>query len=79
MLKVHSLVTVAKQTSCGLASCKASKSCRSHSHLKSFRSAIASLKLKRTATASEQDHSRPSLHAMPPDRLTAPPRLLPTT
>ena len=29
----------------------ASKSCRSHSHLKTFRSAIASLKLKRKATA----------------------------
>ena len=39
----------------------------------------ASLKLKRKATASEQDHSRPSLHAMPPERLAAPPRLLPTT
>ena len=39
----------------------ASKSCRSHSQLKAFRSAIASLKLKRKATASEQDHSRPSL------------------
>jgi len=39
----------------------------------------ASLKLKRKATASEQNHSRPSLHAMPPERLTAPPRLLPTT
>ena len=26
----------------------------------------ASLKLKRKATASEQDHSHPSLHAMPP-------------
>jgi hypothetical protein len=26
----------------------------------------ASLKLKRKATASEQGHSRPSLHAMPP-------------
>ena len=38
----------------------ASKSCRSHSHLKAFRSAIASLKLKRKATASEQGHSRPS-------------------
>jgi len=57
----------------------ASKSCRSHSQLKAFRSAIASLKLKRKATASEQDHSRPSLHAMPPERLAAPPRLLPTT
>ena len=33
----------------GLASCKASKSCRSHSQLKAFRSAIASLKLKRKA------------------------------
>jgi len=39
---------------------------------------IASLKLKRKATASEQDHSCPSLHAMPPERLAAPPRLLPT-
>jgi len=29
----------------------ASKSCRSHSQLKAFRSAIASLKLKRKATA----------------------------
>jgi len=39
---------------------------RSHSQLKALRSAIASLKLKRKATASEQDHSHPSLHAMPP-------------
>ena len=37
------------------------------------------LKLKRKATASEQGHSRPSLHAMSPERLAAPPRLLPTT
>jgi len=78
LIKVRSLVTAAKQTSwpCIL---RASKSCRSHSQLKAFRSAIASLKLKRKATASEQDHSRPSLHAMPPERLAAPPRLLPTT
>jgi len=57
LIKVRSLVTAAKQTSwpCIL---RASKSCRSHSHLKAFRSAIASLKLKRKATASEQDHSR---------------------
>jgi len=33
---------------------QASKSRRSHSHLKAFCSAIASLKLKRKATASEQ-------------------------
>ena len=39
----------------------------------------ASLKLKRKATASEQGHSRPSLHAMPPECLAALPRLLPTT
>jgi len=39
--------------------------------VKGFRSAIASLKLKRKATASEQDHSRPSLHAMSPVRLAA--------
>ena len=63
LIKVRSLVTAAKQTSwpCIL---QASKSCRSHSQL--FRSAIASLKLKRKATASEQVHSHPSLHAMPP-------------
>jgi len=78
LIKVRSLVTAAEQTSwpCIL---QASKSCRSHSQLKAFRSAIASLKLKRKATASEQGHSRPSLHAMPPERLAAPPRLLPTT
>jgi len=35
--------------------------------------------VKGKATASEQVHSRPSLHAMPPERLAAPPRLLPTT
>ena len=59
MMKVRGLVTAAKQTSwpCIL---QASKSCRSHSQLKAFRSAIASLKLKRKATASEQDHSCPS-------------------
>jgi len=64
--KVRSLVTAAKQTSwpCIL---QASKSCRSHSHLKAFRSAIASLKLKRKATASEQDHSRPSPFCHPPE------------
>ena len=58
-LKVRSLVTAAKQTSwpCIL---RASKSCRSHSQLKTFRSVIASLK-KRKATASKQDHSRPYL------------------
>ena len=45
LIKVRSLVTAAKQTSwpCIL---RASKSCRSHSQLKAFRSAIASLKLK---------------------------------
>ena len=58
---------------------KRRKSWPLHAQLKAFRSAIASLKLKRKATASEQDHSRPSLHAMPPERLAAPPRLLPTT
>ena len=48
LIKVRSLVTAAKQTSwpCIL---RASKSCRSHSQLKAFRSAIASLKLKRKA------------------------------
>jgi len=45
---------------------QASKSCRSHSQLKAFRSAIASLKLKRKATASEQGHSRPSPFCHPP-------------
>ena len=50
-------MTAAKQTSwpCIL---QASKSCRSHSQLKAFRSAIASLKLKRKATASKQDHGK---------------------
>jgi len=48
--KVRSLVTAAKQTSwpCIL---QASKSCRSHSQLKAFRSPVASLKLKSKATA----------------------------
>jgi len=33
--------------------------------------AMVSLKLKRKATASEQAHSRPSLHTMPTERLAA--------
>ena len=79
LIKVRSLVTAAKQTSwpCIL---QASKSCRSHSHLKAFRSAIASLKLKRKATASEQSHSRPSPFCHPPrNGLTASLLLIPLT
>ena len=57
-----------------------SKSCRSHSQLKAFRSAIASLKLKRKATASEQSHSRPSPFCHPPrNGLTASLLLIPLT
>jgi len=49
-------------------------------HLKSFRSAIASLKLKRKATASEQSHSRPSPFCHPPrNGLTASLLLIPLT
>ena len=45
-----------------------------------FRSAIASLKLKRKATASEQDHSRPSPFCHPPrNGLTASLLLIPLT
>ena len=74
-MKVSSLVTAAKQTSwpCIL---QASKSRRSHSQLKAFRSAIASLKLKRKATASEQDHSRPSPFCHPPETAWRPPSCL---
>jgi len=75
LIKVHSLVTVANKRH-GLARKQVMPFAFA---VKGFRSAIASLKLKRKATASEQDHSRPSLHATPPERLTAPPRLLPTT
>jgi len=63
-MKVRSLVTAAKQTSwpCIL---RASKSCRSHSQLKAFRSAIASLKLKRKANCIRAGSfsSFPSCHA----------------
>ena len=62
LIKVRSLVTAAKQTSwpCIL---RASKSCRSHSQL--FRSAIASLKLKRKANCIRAGSfsSFPSCHA----------------
>ena len=62
LIKVRSLVTAAKQTSwpCIL---QASKSCRSHSQL--FRSAIASLKLKRKANCIRAGSfsSFPSCHA----------------
>ena len=65
-MKVRSLVTAATQTSwpCIM---QASKSCRSHSQLKAFRSAIASLKLK-----AKQLH--PSRVILAPPRFCHPPR-----
>ena len=78
-MKVRSLVTAAKQTSwpCIL---QASKSCRSHSHLKAFRSAIASLKLKRKANCIRAGSFSP-LPLLPSSRngLTASLLLIPLT